>query len=431
MIDRKIYVLISGYKDIKFSGNIETELVTASYLSSKNPNDYNLIFVRDLSDLNALSIRTFFNRVSQAKLLLFLPSQWKLSESLHPSRFLMSYSKGIHPVISGTEWLAKEIQSRSPDISLSYEAEFSPSQNTASTIALEEVLNKLEKEPKSGPYSVIATNPAEKVVSFIFRGYGNSTLIVYPFMSGPENKLQEFIKKIIEKAITTEIGIEMSRKAPSWIQKVFPEKRKELHNIVKQYESVSSFINLAEGLYYQTGEDLEETVGKVLEYMEIKVEFVGHERGQRDLLIEFSNGKRLITEVKGLKGQADFRHISNFLAGNPSEDELSFVVNNDLDVPISDREDSDQYPPFHPNAIKLIKENIRNGKVKAFYPLTTVELAKWASERIKNLDLLKKMEESRDKILGKQQLTTGGLLRGTIVVDHESKVAPKEEKEEE
>lgn len=429
MNDRKLYVLISGYKDISFSNKIDAEFVEPGNFLSKNPNDYDLIFIRDLNELNSTAFRSFLKSVSQAKLLLLLPSKIKIRDPLGQDFFNVHYSKGIHPIITGASWLSKELQNISSDITLSYETEFTLSQIIDAQISLANQLNKLERKSGGELYNVVATNPSERVVSFIFRSYGNSKLIVYPFMEGPEDKLKGLIKRIIERAITTEIGVSIGKEIPEWIQNAFPDRRRMLNDLVNKYQVVSSFIKMAQGLYYQSGEELETTVGKVLEYMGVKVEFVGREREQRDLIIEFSNGKKIITEVKGLSGQADFRHISNFLAGNPSAKELCFVVNNDLDVSIPEREDISSYPPFHPLAIKKIKEHIENGKIKEFYPLSTVELAKWASEGIKDFNLLKRMEEYKDKIMGKSTQVTGNPLSKTISVSHLPKYA-KEEKNE-
>lgn len=429
MNDRKSYVLISGYKDISFSNKIEAEFVEQGNFFSKNPNDYDLIFIRDLNELNSGTLRYFLNSVSQAKLLLFVPSQIKLRDPLGTDFFNVHYSKGIHPIITGASWLSKEFQNISSNIALSYETEFTLSQIIDAQISLANQLNKLEKKSGDELFNVVASNPSGRVVSFIFRSYGNSKLIVYPFMEGPEEKLKELIKRIIESAIIKEIGFNIGKETPKWIENVFPDKRSKLYDLAKEYQVVSDFIKMAQGLYYQSGEELEKTVGKVLQYMDVKVEFVGQEREQMDLIIEFSNGKRIITEVKGLYGQADFRHISTFLAGNPSAKELCFVVNNDLDVSIPEREDISSYPPFHPLAIKKIKEHIENGKIKEFYPLSTVELAKWASEGIKDLDLLKRMEEYKDKIMGKSTQVTGNPLSKPISVSHLPKYA-KEEKNE-
>ena len=432
MAENKIYALICGLGHIEFSKNVDAEFTSPDGLIEVNPNDYNLIFIKDLSKVSTGSLYLLFEKISKAKLLLFLPSQFYLSPILHTNPFIMNSNKGNHVIISGDTWLAKELRNLQSEINLSYDAEFEPSQNTASIIAMTQTLRFLQKDqPKKiqEKYSVVATNPAGKTISFILREYGNSTLIVFPYISGPDDKVQSLVKRIIERAITTEIGVSIGKEVPEWIQNAFPDRRRMLNDLVNKYQVVSSFIKMAQGLYYQSGEELETTVGKVLEYMGLRVEFVGREREQRDLIIEFSNGKKIITEVKGLSGQADFRHISNFLAGNPSAKELCFVVNNDLDVSIPEREDISLYPPFHPLAVKKIKEHIENGKIKEFYPLSTIELAKWASEGVKDLDLLKRMEEYKDKIMGKRTQVTVNPFSKPISVSHLPKYA-KEEKNE-
>ncbi len=429
MAEKKIYALICGLGHIEFSKNIEVEYKPPDGLIQVNPNEYNLIFIKDLSQVSTASLYTLFKKISKAKLLLFLPSQWSLASVLNPNPVIMNNNQGSHVIISGDTWLAKELDNLQSEITLSYEAEFEPSEGIVSIISLNQSLKLFQKNQPNKPqeiYSVVATNPAGKTVSFILRRYGNSTLIVYPYISGPDGKVQLLVKRIIERAISTEIGVSIGKEIPDWIQDAFPNERNVLSELVKKYQDVSNFIKMAQGLYYQRGEELETTVGNVLKYMGVKVEFVGQERGQRDLIIEFSNGKKLVTEVKGLLGQADFHHISNFLAGNPSAKELCFVVNNNLDIPILEREDISLFPPFHPYAIKKIKENIENGKVKEFYPLSTVELAKWASEGVKDLGLLKRMEEYKDKIMAERTEITGNQSSKPISVSRLPNNAKKE-----
>jgi hypothetical protein len=151
-------------------------------------------------------------------------------------------------------------------------------------------------------------------------------------------------------------------------------------------------LELLRNLHWETGEKLEKAIELAFKKIGFDVENVSMKGESRDLIIRF-NSFKFVMEVKGKEGAADKSEISNFIANNLNEN-LIFVVNHyRLENPKERENKKSIYLPYTPAALDVIKTAISKKVIKGFYPITSMDLAKWLYEKLTPNKVLEELEK--------------------------------------
>jgi hypothetical protein len=383
-----------------------------------NPYDYNVIMVKDLRLL--IPSPKIFDEVGKYRGILAF-SFWPLDiyPKYHPyakepdrifllkekfnelsNNFFSSYSKalkfylisknvnGSNIIFKKEHWLGKVFNKYEGHFS--YEGCLSPSSHLESIIKIEDLLASLNKEPstklREKSYDPFATTPGGLTVGAVVR-IGDSTLILHPKPSfEDENLFRKFTREFLNSIKANLLGVKYPQiTKPRWVDELYAEDEKRLINeakrCVEEYDRKLEDLKLLRDLHWETGENLVKAVELAFKEIGFSVENVSMKGESRDLIIRF-NSFQFVVEVKGKEGAADKSDVSNFIANNPNEN-LIFVVNHYRFEDPKERENKKSvYRPYTEAALHAIKTAISKKVIKSFYPITSMDLAKWLYEKL-------------------------------------------------
>jgi hypothetical protein len=427
----KIYILTIGYPSIDPMDDekitqctfLKDELGNLMVKGVINPYDYNVIMVKDLRLL--IPSPKIFDEVGKYRGILAF-SFWPLDVCLkYPKneydlyaeelnkiflmkkfddlseKFFSSYSKalkfylisknvnGSNIIFKKKHWLGKVFNKYEGHFN--YEGCFSPSSYL-------ELILAFSHEKLYDPFAIA---PGGLTVGAIVK-VGNSTLILHPKPSfGDEDLFREFAREFLNgiKANLLRVKYPQITK-PCWVDELYAEDEKRLMDEVKrcveEYDRKLEDLKLLRDLHWETGENLVKAVELAFKEIGFSVENVSMKGESRDLIIRF-NSLQFVVEVKGKEGAADKSDISNFIANNPNEN-LIFVVNHYRFEDPRERENKKSvYRPYTEAALHAIKTAISKKVIKSFYPITSMDLAKWLYEKLtpnRVLEELNKMAQN-------------------------------------
>jgi hypothetical protein len=334
--------------------------------------------------------------------------------------FFSSYSEALKPYltsekIEGTNiifdkehWLGKLFDKYKGNFE--YEGCFNPSPDLKFAVSLWDALASLSKESRtelSGKllYYPFATTPGGLTVGAFVKA-GDSKLILHPKLSfKDENLFKKFAREFLNEIKANILGVKYPQiPKPRWFDELYAEDYDKLMNeaesFLKSYERKLKNLELLKALHWETGDELVKAVGLAFKEIGFDVEDVSTKYESKDLIIRFGSSQFLV-EVKGKEAGADKSDVSNFITNNPNEN-LIFVVNHYRFENPKEREDKSSYPPYTKSALNSIRVSISGKTIKRFYPITSMDLAKWLYRKLTPQEVLKELNKTAQNYLAEK-----------------------------
>ncbi len=439
----KTYILTAGYPDIKARQGDEITSVHKLEIPNQEPH---LLPIPDFSDYNIVMIKSIWDLLEQPEKLdcigtyhgiLTMPfhplwrtynygdagieaqdvnGEWhkkpdtskeKLEELSAKAKklFIEHYSiklaeylestktNGQHLSLDDRTKLGKFFEKYNKK--LSYIGTFEPSISQKLSEGFDELSTRLSNASKSkraSNFEPFATNVSGLVVGAIVKA-GETLLVLYPkvFLYGePEEK--RFLRTFIAELESMRIE-EHSEDRPKWLSKI-KLNREKFDRTYKEFEAAKNEINYIEDLYWRDGEKLENAVLRAFRDLGFEVYDNTSKRNTIDHILKMKNQPdEFIIQIKGHQnGPITQEDVSEIIAANPRK-KIIFVGNpfrlDDFELRERSRE------CYSTHALKVIHEGLEKGSLETFYPITSIDLAKWKDLGLTSEQVISEMKKKQ------------------------------------